>query len=44
MKTLFSGITRMERWERAEKHGLNPPFVVKEILLKHLNDVEFIER
>ena len=38
-----TGITRMDRWERAEKHGLNPPLVVKEIILKHLDDAEFTE-
>lgn len=30
----FLGITRLERWERAQKHGLNPPDEVKDILLK----------
>ncbi|CAG5130059.1 unnamed protein product [Candidula unifasciata] len=29
------GITRLERWERAEKHGLNPPTEVKIIISKH---------
>lgn len=38
-----TGITRMDRWERAEKHGLNPPLVVKEIVLRHLDDAEFTE-
>ncbi|VDI50237.1 DNA polymerase delta subunit 4 [Mytilus galloprovincialis] len=38
-----SGITRMERWERADKHGLNPPVIVKEILDKHLDDEEYTE-
>lgn len=28
------GITRMERWERASKFGLNPPIQVREILEK----------
>lgn len=26
------GLTRLERWERAQKLGLNPPAVVKDIL------------
>lgn len=39
----FLGITRLERWERAEKHGLNPPTVVKDILNKHPNDEEYIQ-
>jgi hypothetical protein len=34
----------MDRWERAEKHSLNPPLVVKEIILKHLDDAELTER
>lgn len=38
-----TGITRMERWERAEKHGLNPPMVVKEILLKYPHDEDYTE-
>ncbi|KAH9515114.1 DNA polymerase delta subunit 4 [Bulinus truncatus] len=29
------GITRMERWNRAQKHDLNPPLIVKEIIQKH---------
>lgn len=33
-----TGITRLERWERAQKHGLNPPDEVKDILLKHKDE------
>lgn len=32
------GITRMERWERAEKYGCNPPLCVKDILVRDLAD------
>ncbi|KAK3698001.1 hypothetical protein QZH41_014377, partial [Actinostola sp. cb2023] len=32
------GITRMERWERADKFGLHPPQIVKDIISKKLND------
>ena len=35
---LFKGITRLERWERAQKHGLNPPDDVKDILLKNTDE------
>lgn len=33
-----TGITRLERWERAQKHGLNPPNEVKDILLKNKDE------
>ncbi|XP_013398431.2 DNA polymerase delta subunit 4-like [Lingula anatina] len=33
-----TGVTRLERWERAEKHGLNPPPEVKKLLLAHKGD------
>lgn len=33
-----TGITRLERWERAQKHGLNPPDEVKDILLKNKDE------
>ena len=34
----LKGITRLERWERAQKHGLNPPDDVKDILLKNTDE------
>ncbi|KAK7102116.1 DNA polymerase delta subunit 4-like [Littorina saxatilis] len=37
------GITRLERWQRAEKHDLKPPMKVKEILLKHSNDENYTQ-
>ncbi|KAK6967937.1 DNA polymerase delta subunit 4 [Biomphalaria glabrata] len=37
------GITRMERWKRAEKHGLNPPVIVKEIIVCHEHDELFTQ-
>ncbi|XP_059165931.1 DNA polymerase delta subunit 4-like [Physella acuta] len=37
------GISRMERWKRAERHGLNPPTEVKDIISKHENDKEYTE-
>lgn len=30
--SFMTGITRLERWQRAEKLGLNPPQAVKDIL------------
>ncbi|XP_042325658.1 DNA polymerase delta subunit 4 isoform X2 [Sceloporus undulatus] len=33
-----TGITRLQRWERAELLGLSPPATVKELLLKHNQD------
>ena len=39
----FQGITRLERWERAEEYGLYPPREVKSIILQHPNDTTFTE-
>ncbi|CAI5762912.1 DNA polymerase delta subunit 4 [Podarcis lilfordi] len=33
-----AGITRLQRWERAELLGLNPPAMVRELLEKHNKD------
>ncbi|XP_069713073.1 DNA polymerase delta subunit 4 [Phaenicophaeus curvirostris] len=30
-----TGITRLQRWERAQALGLSPPLTVREALLKH---------
>lgn len=30
----FLGLTRIERWNRAEKLGLHPPQYIREIILK----------
>ncbi|PFX29653.1 DNA polymerase delta subunit 4-like [Stylophora pistillata] len=37
------GITRLQRWERAKEYGLFPPEEVKEIILRHPNDIAFTE-
>ncbi|XP_061101806.1 DNA polymerase delta subunit 4 [Conger conger] len=29
-----SGISRMQRWERAELHGLKPPQAIRDLLLR----------
>ncbi|XP_046382544.1 DNA polymerase delta subunit 4-like [Ischnura elegans] len=36
-------ITRLERWDRAYKLGLQPPKVVKEMILNHLGDRNYTE-
>ncbi|KAG5368010.1 DNA polymerase delta subunit 4 [Yarrowia sp. C11] len=35
-----AGLTRLERWERANKLGLNPPAVVKKILVTKQGETE----
>ncbi|XP_071441804.1 DNA polymerase delta subunit 4-like [Hetaerina americana] len=35
--------TRLERWDRANKLGLNPPKTIREIILKHLGDSNYTE-
>ncbi|CAM5149212.1 unnamed protein product [Natator depressus] len=37
-----TGITRLQRWERAESLGLSPPVTVRETLLEHEGDVSFM--
>lgn len=37
------GITRMERWKRADKHGLNPPESVKDMIEQHQNEKSYTE-
>lgn len=37
------GITRMERWERAQKHGLNPPLAVKDLILLNQRDESYVQ-
>mmetsp|Transcript_8171 Transcript_8171/g.36177 ORF Transcript_8171/g.36177 Transcript_8171/m.36177 type:complete len:106 (+) Transcript_8171:43-360(+) len=37
------GLTRMERWERAEKLNLDPPADVYKILTEHDEDGKFTE-
>ena len=43
-KILSQGITRLERWQRAHNHGLNPPTEVKNIISKHPNDETYTQR
>ncbi|KAL7889677.1 hypothetical protein AOLI_G00019350 [Acnodon oligacanthus] len=36
-----TGISRLQRWERAALHGLDPPQEIKDILLKEKMDPEY---
>ncbi|KAK7088765.1 DNA polymerase delta subunit 4-like [Littorina saxatilis] len=35
------GISRLERWQRADKHGLSPPTEVKDMVIKHPDNVAY---
>ncbi|XP_078515014.1 DNA polymerase delta subunit 4 isoform X2 [Lissotriton helveticus] len=37
-----TGITRLERWERAEFLGLQPPKAIRDLVLKHGDDPRFV--
>ncbi|XP_045171346.2 DNA polymerase delta subunit 4-like [Mercenaria mercenaria] len=37
------GISRLERWNRAEKHGLNPAPEVKQLLITHAEDERYTQ-
>ncbi len=37
------GINRLQRWERAALHGLNPLQEIKDILLKESTDPEYTQ-
>ncbi|XP_028315788.1 DNA polymerase delta subunit 4 [Gouania willdenowi] len=38
-----TGISRLQRWERAKLHGLNPPEDIKELLLQTHTDPEYTQ-
>ena len=38
------GITRLERWERAERHGHSPPQNIKDLILEHEDDEDYIQK
>ncbi|XP_067258798.1 DNA polymerase delta subunit 4 isoform X1 [Chanodichthys erythropterus] len=38
-----TGISRLQRWERAALHGLNPPQEIKDIVLKENTDPEYTQ-
>ncbi|XP_078681193.1 DNA polymerase delta subunit 4-like [Branchiostoma floridae x Branchiostoma belcheri] len=35
------GITRLERWERAEKFGQTPPVDIRDLIVQHTGDEEY---
>ncbi|KJE90493.1 hypothetical protein CAOG_01803 [Capsaspora owczarzaki ATCC 30864] len=35
------GITRLERWERAQKYGLEPPVQIKLLVQAHSDDLDY---
>ncbi|GFR73774.1 DNA polymerase delta subunit 4-like [Elysia marginata] len=37
------GISRLDRWERAERHGLQPPKEVKDLINSHASDPLYTE-
>ncbi|TWW59504.1 DNA polymerase delta subunit 4 [Takifugu flavidus] len=39
-----TGISRLQRWERAKLHNLNPPDEIKELLLKTQSDPSYSHR
>lgn len=41
---VISGLSRLERWERAKMLGLNPDPVVKKIINEHSGDSRYTER
>ena len=43
-QTLIVGVTRLERWDRANKHDLNPPQSVRNLILNHSEDTDYTER
>ncbi|XP_044046743.1 DNA polymerase delta subunit 4 [Siniperca chuatsi] len=36
-----TGISRLQRWERAELHGLNPPEEIRDLLLQTHTDSQY---
>jgi hypothetical protein len=38
------GIKRLDRWEWAKRHGLEPPENVKQLIKENSNDSDFEER
>ncbi|XP_015260018.1 PREDICTED: DNA polymerase delta subunit 4 isoform X2 [Cyprinodon variegatus] len=39
-----TGISRLQRWERAKLHGLNPAEEIRELLLQTQADQEYCQR
>ncbi|KAM4611811.1 DNA polymerase delta subunit 4 [Polymixia lowei] len=38
-----TGITRLQRWERAKLHGLNPPEEIRDLLLRTQTDPQYAQ-
>jgi len=38
-----SGITRLERWERAANFGLNPPLDIQNLITSNINNKEYTQ-
>lgn len=38
-----TGISRLERWERAAKFGFDPPKEVRDVILQHKDDTKYTE-
>ncbi|XP_003726057.2 DNA polymerase delta subunit 4 [Strongylocentrotus purpuratus] len=38
-----TGITRLERWERAESHDQNPSPQIKDLILEHEDDEDYVQ-
>ena len=41
--SIHLGISRLERWTRAQDYGLDPPAEVKKIIEEHSNDTKFTQ-
>eukprot|EP00057_Strongylocentrotus_purpuratus_P003161 XP_003726057.1 PREDICTED: DNA polymerase delta subunit 4 [Strongylocentrotus purpuratus] len=39
-----TGITRLERWERAESHDQNPSPQIKDLILEHEDDEDYVQK
>ncbi|KAL8619086.1 hypothetical protein ACOMHN_019358 [Nucella lapillus] len=37
------GISRLERWQRAQRHSLSPPPLVKDLLIKHAQHATYTQ-
>ncbi|XP_030643995.1 DNA polymerase delta subunit 4 [Chanos chanos] len=38
-----TGISRLQRWERAAQHGLNPPQEIRDLLLRQDSDPDYTQ-
>ncbi|CAL8329258.1 unnamed protein product [Lota lota] len=38
-----TGISRLQRWERAQLYGLNPPEEIRELVMRAHNDPQFTQ-